>query len=197
MNSTGAWVKAKTGTEAEDRWFLPLASMPHHAEHVSGFPDPLWSRKGPCAIREDGRSEHGHPDTGGTWLLSKPVFASEAESSETDPCTAVPPAHHRPLGVQGQGMPSAPACLPGVPDTANSISPVTSSATLSPPLRGNTFPPECSSLSPTDPRPQCHCSSCDLQHFHYSNSWILNMPTPSCCLLPSSSTSISPDCSLL
>lgn len=94
VNSTGAWVKAKTGTEAEDRWFLPLASMPHHAEHVSGFPDPLWSRKGPCAIREDGRSEHGHPDTGGTWLLSKPVFASEAESSETDPCTAVPPAHH-------------------------------------------------------------------------------------------------------
>lgn len=123
VNGTGAWVKAKTGTEAQDHWFLPLAFIPHHAGHVSGLPDPLWSTKGPCAIREVRRSEHGHPDTGGTWLLSKPVFASEAESSETEPCTAVPPAHHGfPLGVQGQGMHSAPACLPGVPDTASSIS---------------------------------------------------------------------------
>lgn len=87
-------VKAKTGIEAEDHWFLPLASMGYHTGQVSGLPGPLWSRKGPWAIREVGRSEHGHPDTGGTWLLSKPVFASESESPETEPCTAVPPAHH-------------------------------------------------------------------------------------------------------
>lgn len=73
VKSTRAWVKAKTGTKA-GHLFLPLASMAYHAGHISRLPGPLWSKKGPCAMREDGRSEHGHPDTGGTWLLSKPVF---------------------------------------------------------------------------------------------------------------------------
>lgn len=85
-------------------------------------------------------------------------------------CVSCPP--WLPLGVQGQGMSHrlmlpAPACLPGVPLTASSLSPVTSHATLSPPLRGNTLPLESSSMSPTDPRPHCHCSSCSLQSFQH------------------------------
>ena len=61
---TRAWVKGKTGTEAEGHWFLPMASMAHHAGHVSGLPGPLWSWKGPCAVRRGGRFEHGHRHRG-------------------------------------------------------------------------------------------------------------------------------------
>lgn len=164
VKGTQAWVKAKTGSEAEGHWFLPMTSTAHHAGHVSGLPGPLWSRKGPCAIREGGRFEHGHPDTGGTWLLSKPVFAPEAESPETGLCTAVPPAHHGfpPWSPRSRyvSQTDAPSMPPRSARHCQLCMSVTSHDTLSPPLRGNTLCPESSSLSPTDPRLHGHCSRC-------------------------------------
>lgn len=74
MASPQVQVRAKTGTEVTGSYSWPSYRLPGP---FCGAGRDLVSLG-----KMESLSEHGHPGTGDTWLLSKPVSPSESENPE-------------------------------------------------------------------------------------------------------------------